>query len=1119
MADDTENDQVETTYEGEGGDYDGDTKVTRKFTHDAWKAIEEPVSHFTKLVFDVLRELAIGGNAEKLLTYSVIGEEFYLQIRPLLEKFKLGRLAPVRDVSQEEDDDEDDDDDDTKDTTDKKKKEKKKDGKLKNQKKKKGMSAEEIRMSSTISKMTALCEKVLGTFQKEKMNYVYGLENCDYLELRGVIFMYCAWFMTQNQREKFKKEAQREDVYELIVAIQKFLFSCSGLTGKYVLDASKQCKISKTMLKDLTFWLNELETFCPFDGIKLYKLVPRLLVFTNYDGAIPSIGITPRKSQIDLVTTIKEYKDLGFFLSLKAMVSTGKTTAAAVCIPTMLNEMNTTGTQKKELIFCCNINAVRSDVARIAYHAGIKFGIASIGGNGSVKIINHFNTTDETRVLIIADPASACILLALEERRSKVHGDDNRYWVFLDEPTTGADQEGSISLHENMSLLPFLPKHSILSSATLCELDKIPSIVSNIKAKYPGIYVGTIYSSEIQIGCDLKTFGQDIVVPFAGCKTSDELTNIIKTIKSDPFLGRLCTTNVTIQLWSQMNAHGISGLPDIKTQFKNAATATMDRVRVVCMELLTILSQQSNNVIADICKTKIIASDHNINKKAMAEVVSKKKDDSDIFFEDDTIEVPNEVTFEMIGTHQAYKFMQPTLIVDVDPLTFAQKNFKGILDKLKSLGADNADALYKQYEVDCKKFQATFERLDKRVKDDIDRSQQKQGLEEDHSPKIKFPACCQINTISHIKEFAKGHTKEINPRTVRPELVLEMIPFHELHVPDWVVLLLFAGVGIIDPSNSALSERYNELIEAMGANGKLAFIVSNKSIAFGTNWPFFRVFVTKQFTENCSIFTLFQLLGRAGRVGQSWSAEAFIDANAALTILQYAKDPSNCSVALIEPRNMETMFKQIIAQIDQKKEQKRKAQAIPKIDKEIMTSGNVVSLSEVKQRSAIVFVKHSRIEISQQPIQPIQPIQPVRPIVERVDDFNRREHGNKFPQVTHPVRSIEDDFKRRAPIPSILNKTDVVEQRVHSTPSKADNEFDWRRRDPSTSSGSSGSSGSSESSESSGNSRDHGTRTNSTYQGQQQRQPNQSGQSGQSGQNQTNTTGKYIPPHLRKQTH
>lgn len=855
-----------------------------RFEQSDWLAIEQKVSDFTQSVFMCLKEYSKSNSFTEVCRCVVLGEYFYCSIRKILAEstFKLVRIDNKQQKINK--------------------------GSL--SKKKIGMTADEIRFKNSQNKINKIINELISSFKETEMYYDYGFEVNKYLELRGITFMYCAWYIDVHI-DKYDKVKKLEDVYELIIAIQKFVHTSSNYKGKSILNEATEDYVSKTMIQDLLWWLNRLLNRFPFDGYKLYEIAPKLIIFTKYDLAMPINGIYPRKNQMAIVETIKSHIENGFILSYKAMVASGKTTTASICIPEIIHNLNVRehakgNTKKYELIACCNISSVKSQMAQTAYNAGIKFGIGYIK-DGNVRIINHHTTKDSDRTLIICSPDVALYLLRNEEiRLMNKEIDYNKYWFFHDEPTIGADHFDSESLNENISVWQYLPPHTILSSATMCEFDKISTVIDYQKKKYNDIYIGTIYSNEIQIGCNVKTFDNERVLPHLNCRTCSSLKSIIKSLEQNPFLGRLYTTDVAKLLWDKLNDNKVEDLPDIRHMFTEVNNLSLDKVREICMKMLLNLSNTNDKLVSEICSTKIVEHDeydehdeHDNNNKIIFLTESKDQ----------------HIKFNMLGTYQSYRFMNMNLIVDIDPIRFTENNFKPLLDKLETLGITSASKLYANYEHNKTIFNKTINRLDNHIVNETKRSQQIQQITEMTSPTINFPTCCQINTLEHINTFASQYKSKINPKEIRMPNILETIPFNECNVPDWIMLLLFAGVGIYSPGSKVLSNTYNNIILQMASNGSLAYLISDIAICYGTNYPIYRVFITKEFAKSNSINTIFQLLGRAGRVGQSWSAEAFIDNTTAIELLKYVNDPESSS-ANIEANNIEKTFSNLLKQKD-----------------------------------------------------------------------------------------------------------------------------------------------------------------------------------------------------------
>jgi hypothetical protein len=133
-----------------------------------------------------------------------------------------------------------------------------------------------------------------------------------------------------------------------------------------------------------------------------------------------------------------------------------------------------------------------------------------------------------------------------------------------------------------------------------------------------------------------------------------------------------------------------------------------------------------------------------------------------------------------------------------------------------------------------------------------------------------------------------------------------------------LLLLLCAGVGVYVDSE-AVDKKYSRLVLEYAEAGKLAYIVSDSSIAYGTNYPINRVFVTKDFSDTHSLNTVYQLISRAGRVGKSWLAEAFIDEECAKRIISMTRVMSDNDN--IEVKHLNELYEDIKSCNDERDKQ------------------------------------------------------------------------------------------------------------------------------------------------------------------------------------------------------
>jgi hypothetical protein len=899
--------------------------LNSKFEGEDWGQIEIRLSEFEN---DVLKCLVSGIDSTPT-THPVIGETLYLSIRDKFEKepFKL-----VKKLSEVEFDLSD---------TDSIEKDKKK----KKEKKVILKKADLIRQQNAINSVNKSVDLILESFNENKMICNYGLYTNKVIEFRGITFAYMGWFILNSKSSvEYIKKSKIPEVYEVMCSMQRFINTCKNYSGQSRINAVNNEKVSPTLIADVNNWLNKLKEKYPFDGITIYNVAPKLLIHSQYDDAIPNRSIKMRPNQRQLMNTVSEHPE-GFLLFYNAAIASGKTTLASVGIASHLDRLRKSGKMRSnmQLIFCCNLSSVRRQVARNCWNAGIKFAIGSyVKATDSYKLTNHWGTKDDDRIVIIASPDVTALLLAEDEKkiREDMEKSDKerrfytgKYWLFLDEPTVGADIIGSKYIEANMKVMYYMPKWSILSSATMPVPEKISDIISFHRSRYPEVFVDTQITKEISIGCDAKTFQNDMVVPHIGCKTQKQLRNCIDRINEIPFLGRLYTHRVAEQLWKDMVDNKINDIPDIKEYFSNVDNLSADKVRQICIEMLTKLYEQTDTKIKIICSSKIIAEEQPVIKKEV------KEDEDGFAFEgddeDNSDKVLDHVEFSKFGTSEAAKYQNMNLITSIDPIFTAKECFKELLDLVHKSGIDinRLRNFISAYEKKLSDYHKTRDYLAKSldVKDTDDMEQirkilhfeeeaNKRGCGKNDLPILEFPKEFQINTLSHWKKF--GSHYEINPANLRNILDITNLPLSQFESEDWLVFLLFCGVGVYSPYQIKDQVYLREVLNLSEA-GKLAFIVSDSSICYGTNYPINRVFITKEFAEVHSINTMFQLMGRAGRAGQSWKAEVYLDNSTAMKLIDFVQNPTDNSGEL-EALNMITTFNNLLKNTMAKEETERR---------------------------------------------------------------------------------------------------------------------------------------------------------------------------------------------------
>lgn len=155
------------------------------------------------------------------------------------------------------------------------------------------------------------------------------------------------------------------------------------------------------------------------------------------------------------------------------------------------------------------------------------------------------------------------------------------------------------------------------------------------------------------------------------------------------------------------------------------------------------------------------------------------------------------------------------------------------------------------------------------------RQKKKSQLIHEQEPKFRFPDTKRINTFDHYSKYCKNKNPSHNSMLIKP-IVIERVGFElSAEIEDWVLKLLFCGVAIY--SKNQRSSYYLNKVEDLASSNFLAYIICDESLCYGTNFPISNVVLTDNLAEKLSMNEMFQLIGRAGRVGQSWTARAFLE--------------------------------------------------------------------------------------------------------------------------------------------------------------------------------------------------------------------------------------------------
>lgn len=763
--------------------------------------------------------------------------------------------------------------------------------KTKRNKKKRGLTKEDIIKQNTTNTLTNNMNDVFKSFSSKKINK-RGF-NSQYAEIRLCTLMQCINYMLTN-------DVHRGECFELIVGLAKIINNIKQVPG-----------LSKLICYDIMQSCARLAQYSKFNCELLFREYPKFIISTSYDKIFPAMRIKPYESQVSLMNVIKENEKCLCLYS--AMIGSGKTTFSMALIK-FVEMMRLSKTQDKNLqvIFSCSVEPVRHQVSKMAYNKQIKFGIATIEKNG-VKVTNNYNCkSNDERILIVADLNSTVELLKKSQD----------YILFLDEPTVGADQLNHPITRAVIKIMLYAPSRTILSSATLPSKNEISKIINYITHRHKNIVVASICSKEAIIGCEMLTFDGHTIAPHNNCKTVSELSLVIQRLDNTAFIGRLYTAPVVYNLRKKMIKHNITDAFDLDKHFMDITKLSQIEIQKMAIILLKQLVKHDNNTIKNVCTT-----DHQDQKQKH--------------------------NLDNIFTSDAVNFMGGCLITVSDPFEFAHQKSKTLLKDCKS-----ASRIMKKYDTELTAYNKMVNREQKNDTDvgsKLERMKKAFTAQEKKKPFIDFPNELIINTTAHIafydNKMNKMNNKKINKRMIRNRQPIEGYPT-DLNVPDWTMLLLFAGIGIYDTKK--LCKQYTDLVLNLASTGKLAYMIANDDICYGANYPFSHVVITDEVVENHSINTIFQLAGRTGRVGTSWVAWAHVGEKTGKRIMNYIKGVENTGVSE-EAKNLENVFTEMITFINNKMIELTKQPKKVAVKKKI----KVISLSTVRQNAPVVRSRYA----------------------------------------------------------------------------------------------------------------------------------------------------------------
>ncbi len=651
--------------------YDSSVIITKKLNATNWSLIEKPLTDSERKRNEIIQNLGEISSTSKntfISKITTIGEYYYIKIREeITDYIKLPVLKEKKNLKK----------------------------KVLN--KKTTMILDNCKES--IYKRFDNVKKALKDHPENKLYSDLMMNFGDYIEFRILILMK----IIESATSQYKTVQEKE---EILLGSKKVINTLRQILLKQKEDSeyyyfNKICSIPgelsdirlcDQLIEDFEFKIDNLTKYC---GIKLYDIAnrrPKLIYDTIYDDTIPDMKLKPYDSQIELANCVKNNINNGFLVFYKTLPGLGKT-SMILSICSFIKKSNS----KLKVIFCCSdlLESVRVQVLRTMFNFGVKFGIATADPvKDEYKITNSWNChSDEERELIVSDYKSTYLLLKESEinknekenlkDKSKIVKNDNNdkndknnknsnngnnekktimndYLLFFDEPTVLTDKlENVITLEYLSRILYYVPKHCILSSATLPVLDELKNIIENYNKKYKDGIVKELISNKTLIGCFIKDFNSNVIVPHTDCNNAKELEDLIKKIKLFPLLGKFYT------LPFLMNLNEFCKNYDMNINIDEIESFDHESILENIILLLERICKLDQDEFEKFKKINVV--------DIKDEIIETSKLDLNY----------NKVVYDKILTSHSFKYNGCCLIATSNPLNFVKDNLYETVDKIK----------------------------------------------------------------------------------------------------------------------------------------------------------------------------------------------------------------------------------------------------------------------------------------------------------------------------------------------------------------------------------------------------------------------------------------------------
>jgi len=451
--------------------------------------------------------------------------------------------------------------------------------------------------------------------------------------------------------------------------------------------------------------------------------------------------------------------------------------------------------------------------------------------------------------ILVADLETCLLLLKTPEL-------NDQFVAYIDEFVSEPDANTVM-----MEIARYLPRQTVLLSAILPRFEDTPSLVEYFRARHEDARIVRIESNHLTISCTVVSPDGRVALPHHFIETVDQIPSLIRRIHEDPLIGRMYAPQQVYQMVVSTIGEELRGTPlSFDTWFPTISQINHAQIREYVLELLRSLTPVQFDKIKSY-RPVIMAS------PAIERIAT---DDSHFYPGKTLVITPSDTLFPILENIRSVLHAgAPDLDAEAERLSKRRKELTKALEQAREASAKP------QQKIDPVEQRLLMTRIEDELA----------SLE-----RVDWPTEFVVNSVAHARRFD-------HPTPPVPSLCPVLPKEFEDAFPNFLYSLLLSGIGVYDFSQC--TEHQRRLV--MRVVRQLSFLFAGREIVFGTNIEgLTHLFIDGRFGDHVSRNVLFQLIGRAGRIGQSYQALIVLDSDQTLRSIMQFEDAIDEDAASFE---------------------------------------------------------------------------------------------------------------------------------------------------------------------------------------------------------------------------